>query len=68
MRHARNRLAGVGELVDMEGAAVARVAMLYGVACAMVKGISDAADETGRQELARNIDRVSGRIAQCPGR
>lgn len=61
---ARNRLAGVGDLVDMEGAAVARAAVFYGVACAMVKGISDAADETGRQELNRNIDRVSGRIAQ----
>ena len=60
----RGRLAAVGELADMEGAAVARVAALYGVACAMLKGISDVADETGRQQLARNIDRVSGRIAQ----
>lgn len=60
----RSRLAAVGELVDMEGAAVARVAAFYGVSCAMVKGISDVADEAGRQELARNLDRVSGRIAQ----
>ncbi|MBC2710587.1 MAG: hypothetical protein HGJ94_06200, partial [Desulfosarcina sp.] len=49
----RARLAGIGELADMEGAAVARVARLYGIPCAMVKGISDVADETGRQDVAR---------------
>ncbi|BBO66570.1 hypothetical protein DSCA_05000 [Desulfosarcina alkanivorans] len=60
----RSRLSGIGDLVDMEGAAVARVAGLYGIGCAMVKGISDAADEKGRRELGRNIDRVSERIAR----
>lgn len=59
----RARLAGAGDLADMEGAAVARVAGFYGVDCAMVKGISDAADEAGREVLARNIDQVSERIA-----
>jgi nucleoside phosphorylase len=61
----RSRLAALGELADMEGAAVARVAGLYGLACAMVKGISDVADQTGRTELARNIDWVSERIANA---
>lgn len=60
----RAQLAAVAELADMEGAAVARVAGLLGVGCVMVKGISDAADKNGRQELARNIDWVSERIAQ----
>ncbi len=61
----RAQLAGIGELADMEGAAVARVARCYGSAWAMVKGISDGADETGRQDLVRNIDWVSGRIAEA---
>lgn len=59
----RGQLAGIGELADMEGASVARVANLYGIPCAMIKGISDTADETGRQDVARHIDWVSGRIA-----
>ena len=61
----RSELAGIGELADMEGAAVARVAGTYGISCAMVKGISDVSDETGRTDVARNIDWVSGRIADA---
>lgn len=61
----RAQLAGIGELADMEGAAVARVARIYDISCAMVKGISDVADETGRTDLARHIDWVSGRIAEA---
>lgn len=61
----RGQLAGVGELADMEGAAVARVARLYGIPCAMVKGISDNADESGRQDVASHMDWVSGRIADA---
>ena len=59
----RGQLAGIGELADMEGAAVARVARLYGIPCAMIKGISDSADESGRRDLASHINWVSGRIA-----
>lgn len=60
----RTCLAGSGDLADMEGAAVARAAGLYGIPCAMVKGISDAADEAGRQRVAENIDWVSARMAE----
>lgn len=59
----RGQLAGVGDLADMEGAAVARVAKLYGIPCAMVKGISDAADEAGQEDVANHMAWVSGRIA-----
>lgn len=59
----RARLAALGDLADMEGAAVARVAGCFGLPCAMVKGISDDADEGGRQAVADNIDWVSARIA-----
>ena len=64
----RVRLAGIGDLADMEGAAVARVAKLYGIPCAMIKGISDTADENGRQDLASHMDWVSGRIADALAR
>lgn len=64
----RDQLAGIGDLADMEGAAVARVAGFYGIPCAMIKGISDAADENGRQDVASHIDRVSGRIADALAR
>jgi hypothetical protein len=60
-----DQLAGVADLADMEGAAVARVARLYGIPCAMIKGISDSADETGRQDVASHIDWVSERIADA---
>jgi adenosylhomocysteine nucleosidase len=61
----RGKLAGIGDLADMEGAAVARVARLYSIPCAMVKGISDMADETGRQDVDSHMDWVSGRIADA---
>lgn len=61
----RGQLAGIGDLADMEGAAVARVASLYGIPCAMIKGISDSADENGRQDVVGHIDWVSGRIADA---
>ncbi|BBO79562.1 hypothetical protein DSCO28_01280 [Desulfosarcina ovata subsp. sediminis] len=60
----REQLAAIGDLADMEGAAVARVAQHYGVPCAMIKGISDNADENGRQDVARNIDRIATTIAE----
>jgi nucleoside phosphorylase len=59
----RTRLAALGDLADMEGAAVARVAGCFGISCAMVKGISDTADGKGRQNVADNLDWVSTRIA-----
>jgi nucleoside phosphorylase len=60
----RAELSVRGDLIDMEGAAVSRVAGLYGIPCAMLKGVSDSADTTGRQAIASNIGRVSARIAR----
>jgi adenosylhomocysteine nucleosidase len=61
--HLRRRLAQWGELVDMEGAVVARVAGLYGATCAMIKGITDTADDGQRIDLHRNLAAVSDAIA-----
>ncbi len=61
----RIQLAGLGDLVDMEGTAVARVAAYYGIACLMLKGISDGANEKGRVDIAKNLNWVSDRIASA---
>ena len=54
----------LGDVVDMEGAAIARTAALYGIPWHMIKGISDPADNIGHDLLRRNIVRVSEKIAQ----
>lgn len=59
----RRRLSQWGELVDMEGAVVARVAGLYGATCAMIKGITDTADDGQQNVLHRNLAAVSDAIA-----
>ena len=52
-----------GELVDMEGAAVARACQEHEVPCTLLKGVSDLADDGGREVLLRNIDAVSETVA-----
>ena len=63
-RDLRRRLSSIADLADMEGAAVARVAQRYRIPCAMLKGISDSANENGRKDVARCIDAVAARIAE----
>ena len=60
----RNSLSRSGDLVDMEGAAIARVAAMYDVRWSMVKGITDTASPTDRAELKRNLATVSGKICR----
>lgn len=59
----RAELAARADLVDMEGYAVARAAAGRGVPCSLIKAVSDAADDGGREALRRNIDGVSRRLA-----
>lgn len=60
----RQALSLSGDLVDMEGAAIARVAAMYGVPWSMIKGITDTAGPTDRNELKRNLKRVSENICR----
>jgi adenosylhomocysteine nucleosidase len=60
----RNTCAKLGEVVDMEGAAIARVAHLYQVPCEMLKGITDSAQASERKTLLQNLNVISERIAQ----
>jgi adenosylhomocysteine nucleosidase len=59
----RAEYAQFGDVVDMEGAAVARVAALYQVPCDLIKGITDTAQHLERDTLLRNLDAVCARIA-----
>jgi nucleoside phosphorylase len=60
----RSELAALGQVVDMEGAAVARTAAWFGVPCALLKGITDPAGEGDRALLRANLDRVTAALAQ----
>lgn len=59
----KKSLVALGDLVDMEGAAVARVANMFALPCVLLKGITDGAEEGGRAVLKQNIDVVSRKLA-----
>jgi adenosylhomocysteine nucleosidase len=58
----RKALAERGDLVDMEGAAIARVAAMFNIPWIMIKGVSDAAGPTDRDILMGNLKMVSRKI------
>jgi nucleoside phosphorylase len=60
----KNRLSVLGDLIDMEGAAIARVANMYACPCVLIKGVTDGAKEGGRSILAQNIRAVSQKLAE----
>ena len=59
----RQRWASWGDLVDMEGAIVARVAHLYDIPWDIIKGVTDMAGDGDRPTLHRNLEVVSEEIA-----
>jgi adenosylhomocysteine nucleosidase len=60
----RAAFAKLGDVVDMEGAAIARVAQYYQVPCSLIKGVSDGARPLDRKTLLQNLSAVSEQIAQ----
>ena len=60
----RAELLQYGDLVDMEGAVVARVARLHGVPCSIIKGISDHAGGQDRSMLKSRLPAVSADIGR----
>jgi adenosylhomocysteine nucleosidase len=60
----REALSAAGDLVDMEGAAIARVAAMYEVPWTMVKGVTDAAGPMDRKVLQRNLTEVSEKVCR----
>ena len=59
----RARLATTADLVDMEGERIARRCAARGVPCALLKAVSDHADD--RATLLRNLEHSSHRLAEC---
>lgn len=60
----RAELLRYGELVDMEGAVVARVAHLHGLPCSIIKGVSDHAGGQDRSLLQSRLPAVSADIGE----
>lgn len=63
--HERTRLASLADLVEMEGYAIARVSREQGAACILIKGVSDFATESGRDDLHRNLTAASAAVADA---
>lgn len=61
----RKTYGALADVVDMEGAAIARVAALYGVPCEMIKGVTDNALAFDRKTLLENLDTVCEKIARA---
>jgi 4-hydroxybenzoate polyprenyltransferase len=61
--HRRLKLAAFADTVDMEGFAVAAVCRCHGVMLFILKGVTDLANHTGKQDILSNISRVSTRLA-----
>ncbi|MDP6046870.1 MAG: UbiA-like polyprenyltransferase, partial [Phycisphaerae bacterium] len=61
----RAALATHADVVDMEGAAIAKVCDARSVPCLMLKGVSDMANHTGKDDIKKNIAEVSARVAQA---
>ncbi len=58
----RRTLSATADLVDMEGAAIARVAAMYQIPWTMIKGVTDGAGPRDRATLNANLANVSEKI------
>ena len=61
----KRELSKYGELVDMEGYAVARVCEEHNVPCIMIKGVTDFGDHNGKADIREHIDPVSRTVADA---
>ncbi len=59
----RDALARHGDVVDMEGNAVAAVCSRREVPCTLIKGVSDLANGSGKADLKKNILLTSAKLA-----
>lgn len=60
----REALSPTADLVDMEGAAIARTAAMFSVPWTMIKGVTDSAGPTDREVLKHNLTTVSEKISR----
>ena len=60
----REKLKKYGDMVDMEGSAIARAAITAKLPCRAIKVISDEARDGHRETLRKNIGRASEKLAE----
>lgn len=60
----RQELAAQAELVDMEGAAIARTAALHQIPWTMIKGVTDTAGPKDRTAVSKHLGEVSEKVGQ----
>lgn len=63
----RERLAGIADLVDMEGYAVAAAGAMLGVPTRLVKHVSDSADESAGTTWVEGVDACARELAEWVG-
>ncbi len=61
----KRELAKHGDLVDMEGYAVARVCEEHQVPCILIKGVTDFGDHNGQGDIQKHIQPVSETLAEA---
>ncbi len=59
----RTALAKVGELVDMEGFAVAAECQERHIPCCLIKGVTDFGDRDGKSDIRKHLNSVSEHVA-----
>jgi len=60
----KKELSKYGELVDMEGYAVARVCEAHNIPCILIKGVTDFGDGSGKADIQQHIASVSETVAE----
>ncbi len=60
----KRELSRLGDLVDMEGYAVALVCKEHDVPCILIKGVTDFGDAAGKEDIRRHIAPVSEAVAE----
>ena len=61
----KKALSKYGELVDMEGYAVARVCEAHEISCILIKGVTDFGDGKGKEDIRTHITPVSEAVAEA---
>ncbi len=61
----KKELSKYGELVDMEGYAVARVCEAFDIPCILIKGVTDFGDVSGKEDIQKHITPVSETVAEA---
>ncbi|WP_372795011.1 UbiA-like polyprenyltransferase, partial [Pontiella sp.] len=61
----KKELSKYGELVDMEGYAVARVCEEHSIPCILLKGVTDFGDVNGKEDIQKHIAPVSETVADA---